>query len=438
MQYSNDILIYVSGLNSRVHFVFRHVFIKLLGLRPVITNDKDAFIEYKGAKINYTQHRIEGLLYIKPDGLLYDKGVKELKIKTGVYKGVPVLFVNNEESDFYFDVFSAIFYMITRYEEYLPFNTDKFKRFQPQCSIAFDNKFIEEPIVEIWANLFKDYLKEQFPDTEFKQPNQFAYLATIDIDAAYAYRYHNPIQTLASFARELVTFQWKSFANRFFAILRLSNDPFDNFEYLKQCLQNYKTRPIFFFLSGERGRYDKNNPVNLAVMKQTINYVDLFAEVGIHPSFASNYKIKTLHKEKVALEASLGKTVTKSRQHYIILNFPKTYQNLSKIEISEDYSLGYAAASGFRAGTCTPFNFFDLSLNKETELHVIPFQAMDTTFKTYLKLSPQEAEVKLIELYHKIKKVNGIFAVIWHNETLPNTTEGQQWRQVFENMLKLT
>jgi hypothetical protein len=165
--------------------------------------------------------------------------------------------------------------------------------------------------------------------------------------------------------------------------------------------------------------------------------VEQYAEIGLHPSFASNKKIKTIHKEKVNLESIINKSITKSRQHYLILNFPKTYQNLGKLEIFEDYSLGYAPTPGFRAGTCTPFNFFDLSLNKETELRVIPFQAMDVTFKTYIKSTPAEVEKKLTEFYYKVKKVNGTFAVIWHNDTFPNTNEGRQWRKVFENLLKL-
>jgi hypothetical protein len=426
MHNPNNILIYVSGLNSRVHFLFRHVFIKLIGLRPVITNDKDAFVEYAGAKINYTPERVEDMPYIKPAGLLYDKGVKEITIETGTYKSVPVLFVNQEEeSDFYFDVFSAIFYMITRYEEYLPFETDKLKRFQPQCSIAFDKKFIDEPIVEIWAGLFKDFIKERFPNTEFTKPSEFTYLPTVDVDAAFAYRNHNPVQVLASFARELLTLQWKSLINRLLSLARLAKDPFDNFEYLKQCLQKHHTKPIFFFLSGSRGKYDKNNPIGSNAMKQVVSSIDKYAEIGLHPSFD-------------ALESTLGRQVTKSRQHYIIVNFPKTYENLGKLDIFEDYSLGYAAATGFRAGTCTPFNFFDLTLNKETELRLIPFQAMDATFKTYLKQSPQEAEKKLVELYNKIKKVNGTFAVIWHNDTFAETNEGKQWRKVFENLLTVS
>jgi hypothetical protein len=369
--------------------------------------------------------------------LLYDKGIKEFTLDKGIYKEVPVLFVTDEESDFYFDIFSAIFYMITRYEEYLPFKTDKFKRFQPQCSIAFEHNFIEEPIVEIWAGLFKDFLKSQFPNTEFIQPQNFNYLPTIDVDATFSYRHYNPIQTLASFARELFTFKWKSLVHRFLSILHIAKDPFDNFDYLKQVLQQYTTKPIFFFLSGNRGKYDKNNPINTTVVKHIINNVEQYAEIGLHPSFASNKKIKTIHKEKVNLESIINKSITKSRQHYLILNFPKTYQNLGKLEIFEDYSLGYAPTPGFRAGTCTPFNFFDLSLNKETELRVIPFQAMDVTFKTYIKSTPAEVEKKLTEFYYKVKKVNGTFAVIWHNDTFPNTNEGRQWRKVFENLLKL-
>jgi hypothetical protein len=60
---------------------------------------------------------------------------------------------------------------------------------------------------------------------------------------------------------------------------------------------------------------------------------------------------------------------------------------------------------------------------------------MDATFRTYLKQSPEEAEKKILELRDKVKKVNGVFILVWHNNTFAPTKEGNEWRRIFLNLL---
>jgi len=437
MPNSNEILIYVSALNNRIHFLFRHVFSNMMGIRPILTNDKEAFLQCQTPKLNYSNERFNTELYIKPSGLLYEKGIRPILVNIKQINGQIVLFPNVGDSDFHFDIFSAIFYLLTRYEEYLPYKPDKFGRFQPTGSIAFDHNFIEEPIVELWVEELKIFLKQKFPDFEYITDHKFKYLPTIDVDVAFAYRLRNVIFDLGLFTRDLFTFHLKQFYQRALAINHIIKDPYDNYDFIEEAVKPYPVKPIFFFLSGDRSKFDKNIPLNRKTMKSLLKHLHTFAEVGLHPSYASNRKRKTLAFEKNNLESALEQPVFKTRQHYIKLYFPKTYQNLVKLGFNEDYSMGYAQSSGFRAGTCTPFHFYDLTRDKESTILIIPFQAMDATFKTYLKLSPPEAEKKLIELYQKIKKVNGIFSIIWHNDTFAPTPEGKQWRKVFENLLNL-
>jgi len=73
------------------------------------------------------------------------------------------------------------------------------------------------------------------------------------------------------------------------------------------------------------------------------------------------------------------------------LNLPDTYRNLIDEDITDDYSMGYAALPGFRAGICSPYNFYDLDIEVETKLRVHPFMVMDGTLKDYMKLTPTDA-----------------------------------------------
>lgn len=67
-------------------------------------------------------------------------------------------------------------------------------------------------------------------------------------------------------------------------------------------------------------------------------------------------------------------------------------------------------------------------------LKIIPFQVMDVTFQTYMKVSPDEAWNETKNLMREVKNVGGTFAAIWHNESLNNTGKWEGFRDVFIKM----
>jgi signal transduction histidine kinase len=140
--------------------------------------------------------------------------------------------------------------------------------------------------------------------------------------------------------------------------------------------------------------------------------------------------------EKDRLEDIILKPVTKSRQHFLKLKMPQTYQQLLKSGISADYTMGFASLAGFRAGTCTAYYFFDLSRNQRTELLIHPFQVMDVTLKNYLQMEAEDADQLIEELMLEVKKVNGTFISLWHNESLKDSGQWLGWRKVFEQILE--
>jgi hypothetical protein len=137
------------------------------------------------------------------------------------------------------------------------------------------------------------------------------------------------------------------------------------------------------------------------------------------------------------LKKIVGKEISKSRQHYLNLKFPKTYNNLVKAGITEDYTLGFADQTGFRAGICTPFYFYDLKNETKTNLFIVPFQVMDGTLLNYMKSSTDEAFEEIKSIMKEIKEVGGTFVGIWHNETVNDLGEWKGYREVFEKMNKL-
>ena len=160
------------------------------------------------------------------------------------------------------------------------------------------------------------------------------------------------------------------------------------------------------------------------------------SQIGLHPSYASNTAERYLLREKQSLEKVTHRDLTMSRQHFLKLQFPETYRKLLQVDIQNDYSMGFAQQTGFRAGTCTPFLFYDLDLESETKLCIHPFQVMDATLHLYQKLPIVEAQKVITQLIQETKAVNGTFISLWHNETLSENAIWKNWRQVFEHTLQ--
>jgi hypothetical protein len=107
-----------------------------------------------------------------------------------------------------------------------------------------------------------------------------------------------------------------------------------------------------------------------------------------------------------------------------------------EFDIKEDYSMGYASEIGFRASVCIPFNFYDLDLDVETKLKIVPFMLMDGTMKDYMQLPPSTAIEKAHQLVDEVKAVNGIFVTLWHNQSVNDKDDWKGWRNVYEEIVK--
>ena len=128
--------------------------------------------------------------------------------------------------------------------------------------------------------------------------------------------------------------------------------------------------------------------------------------------------------------------MTKSRQHFLKLQLPYTYRNLINLDITDDYTMGFAAQPGFRASICTPFHFYDLDMDSETKLKVHPFTLMEGTLKDYMGISAVQAMEYITPLITEVKAVNGTFISLWHNESLGDEGRWKGWSTVYEEMIK--
>ncbi len=432
---NNKILVYSSRLSPRLKYIFDLILHDLIGLDYVFCRNTDEFARYNGPKLSYGDHQISDEPFFFASRILFEKGIEDQQINVFEWKGWPVFFGTHPKYIIPFDLFAASFYLVSRYEEYLPHIKDEHMRFSPQQSLAFQKGFLGKPLVNIWAKELKKNLSERYPSLEFSE-HHYRYISTFDIDSAYAYREKGLVRHVGSMGLALLNLNFRRIGERIRVLTGAEKDPFDTYDWQLEMAKKYHLKQIYFFLVGDYGEYDKNIPVEGSRSFQSlIKSIADYAEVGVHPSYQSNSNKDQLRKEVKRLSKVLKNEVVKSRQHFLKVTFPETYRNLLEFDIHEDYSLGYASEIGFRASICSPFNFYDLDLDVATKLKLIPFMLMDGTMKDYMKLSPDESIERAKNLIDEVKAVEGTFVTLWHNQSVNDREEWNGWRRVYEEIV---
>ncbi len=431
----NQILVYTHKITNRNRYIFRLFFKDHLGLELEMTDQVQKFIDWTGPKISYTQAPIGDELFFFSRNLLFENGIQEQNISVFEWESNKVFFATGKASALPFDPFCSAFYLVSRYEEYLPHIRDSLDRFDAHCSLAWEHGFLEIPVVNHWMKMVGDLLVKKHSEIVPKKTT-YKFTPTIDIDNAYAYRLKGVMRSTGGYGRALMNLDFNDFKMRTRVLFRMMKDPYDTYDYQLAIQKKYNFKPIYFFLLGDYGINDKNISPQNRRFQELIRSLADYAEVGIHPSFGSNTDVTKLAVEIGRLKNIVHGDVTKSRQHFLMLKFPETYRNLIERDITDDYSMGFANECGFRASICTPFNFYDLDLEAETSLRIHPFAVMDATLNLYMKLSVDDAIVRVKKLIEECRRVNGEMMILWHNETLSEDKQWVGWRKVYEAIVE--
>jgi hypothetical protein len=429
------ILVYCPKITNRINYVFKLILKDLLGTEFQTTTDEELFKLHIGPKFSYAPHPVSDELIFLSKNILFENDIRDYSITVSDRAGVKIFFPVGKVSALPFDPFAASFYLVSRYEEYLPHIKDDHERFDAKESLAYQEGFLDKPVVNIWAGQIKNVLLARFPELEFQQ-RKYEFISTIDIDNAYAYKEKGAVRTLGALARALINVDFNELKERMKVFTGRTLDPYDTYDYQLEIQRKYDLKVLYFILMADYGINDKNVPVQNQNFQSLIKSLADYAEVGIHPGYNSAKSLRKLKEEHRRLEQILKREVKKSRQHFLKLSLPETYRNLLDIDITDDYTMGFASKIGFRAGIAAAFNFYDLDLDVETSLKIHPFAVMDATLKYYMKLTPENAMEYVAPLIDEVKAVNGTFISLWHNETLSENHLWKGWRNVFEEMMK--
>ena len=427
-------IVYTNKITPRLQYIVDFIGKKITGEAFQLTTDSFYFNDYTGAKINYSNERIlDSELFIVNCSLLVEDSIKEQNISCFEVNGFKAFF--KTEGDYPFDIFAACFYLLSRYEEYVPHQKDMYGRYAHENSLAFKEGFLNIPLVNSWMEDFKRVLKEKFSTLNVSH-SMFNFLATYDIDEAFAFKNKGMVKTAGGLVRSVVNGQWSMVNDRLNVLRAKKEDPYEAYEWMDKLHAKNNLQPIYFFhVAIKKGKYDKNILPTHPAMHQLIKQHAEKYPIGIHPSWASGDEEELLTKEIKTLESISGKKITFSRQHYIRFTLPHTFRRLIAEGITDDYSMGYGSINGFRASVASPFYWYDLKKEQQTDLLLHPFCFMEANSFFEQKYLPQRAYEEMMYYYNTVKKVNGTMITIWHNNFLGSHKLFAGWRDVWQEFV---
>jgi hypothetical protein len=420
------LLLYAHTITPRLEYITAWIQEHFIDAPIELTDSTHRYSSYVGPRLNYSAQRIsEQECWIEPNALLFEEDVRSLQVSVSDNGTFPILFC--ARGDMGFDVLAASFYLLSRYEEYLPGNPDIYGRFDHTRSMAFQHHFLHRPLIDEWMMVLMRRLQSIYPDLMGKSA-RFEWLPTYDIDESFAYL-HKPLwKQLAGCCRDLLMGRMGWVRERIRTHFGAQKDPYDSFDQIRRLHEPVGIKPVFFFHAGQQvKKYDKALSPEHPAQQQLIRSVSTWAEIALHPSWESGEDPALLHIEKESLERVIGHPVHCSRQHYIRFQLPNTFRQLIQAGITDDYSMGYGSVNGFRASTARSHYWFDLENNKSTGLRLHPFCFMEANsfFEAGHRIDAAEKEWRALE--DSIRSVNGRMITIWHNTSLGTQARFAQW-----------
>ena len=426
------LLVYTHKITPRLTYAFKHICTRILGIPVKFTTTIEDFITHDSMKMSYTKQPLSNEVFVRSNELLFEIGLSDIDINVHDWDDTKCFFNTSEKSSLPYDIFAASFYLLSRYEEYLPHVKDEYGRFLASESLALKNKFLHQPVIDIWAYKFKAILQAQFPDYNFPQ-KQYGIQPVIDVPMAYYFKQKGVMRTIGGTFNDLLELKIRRLFQRYLTIFGFRRDPYDTFKWIINKQKQTKTKFIVFFLIGDYSTFDKNINVNKKRFISLIKSVSDYCKVGLKASFFALEDINILKKEKLKLESITNYELEASRHSFSKLNIPESYRNLVELEVKQDFTMGYINHTGFRAGTCTPFQFYDLVYEVQTPLQINSFHCIDYAFLKKHSLLDKRQELE--QLIYEVKKVNGTFTPIFHNYTFGDEDRWKGFKKLFTLIL---
>jgi len=414
------IIVFSPILTPRIKYIFNFIFKDILKTEVEFTGNKEYFLQSEQAKISYADKPLDNELFFKNSSLLLSNKVEIHKLKSISFDEYKVPFPV-DDSSFPFDVFAASFFILSRYEEYVH-KEESSSTFKAEKSYQHKWKLLNRPIIDEWALMIKNLVRKKYPSIKFLE-KKFSHQPTINFtlkpDVPEGFIPKTKFIFSSVFNKEQ-----KYLSSVFDDITGLNVNPDITIESLKSI--NLNQKPIYFV------NFPADSKNRLKFEKSSLFLSDKLTGLS-RPCTSDKEKSASLKIDLLKLSKIQNSTINLLSQQTEDLRLPSCYLNLLSAGISSDFSMGYEDTPGFRAGTCTPFNWYDLQLEKVTPIIVNSYSLCDSAIQ-YLNLNDA---IKIVHTFiDAVKVVNGQFHSSWKLKNLSENVKSKKFRAVYIEMIK--
>ena len=184
----------------------------------------------------------------------------------------------------------------------------------------------------------------------------------------------------------------------------------------------------YFFELGDFSQESRNIKYSKATFQSLIKMVGDYSRVGLLISQLAGKEMDQLKVEKGRLEGIVNRNLKSVQVAHKLLQLPDTYRNSIDQEITEDYSMAYAKQPGFRAGTCTPFLFYDLDYEIQTPLLLYPLCIEDHHIVDGSRGIVDTVTFEALRA--KVRAVGGVFIVGFSNTSFTNLQSKELFKKI--------
>ncbi|MCX7727886.1 MAG: hypothetical protein N2203_00280 [Bacteroidia bacterium] len=418
---SPEIIIYSEFISPRLKYTLDFIFKTVLQKNYYLTTHISELLHSDKIKINYSKKYFDNVINIFPLHLLQVNAIE---------KNFNPHFLAHTTTHYYKDIFSEVFYFISRYEEWQNnYTKDTHQRFEKKSSILKDT--LHQPVIDISINELKSFIQKYYPS--FQTQYIYKEILTFDLDNILAFKGKHFFRTIAALLKHIVKKESILLHERIQTLFHQKNDPLEEvYNFIQELSKHYPI--IFFILCRSDTSFDRAAHLSHSDTQKTINKLKNFAHIGLHPSYYSLNKLEIIQKEKQLLEQTIKEKIIASRQHYLRTDITITPKLLIQAGIQYDFTMGFASDKGFRAGTSYPFYYYDFENEKVENLLFIPFSVMDGAYLNYQATSSEIAIEHIKQIKHIIQKNGGYYIPLFHEMTLCPlfNPSAYLWKSLFE------
>ncbi|PJA29415.1 MAG: hypothetical protein CO189_02030 [candidate division Zixibacteria bacterium CG_4_9_14_3_um_filter_46_8] len=338
----------------------------------------------------------------------------------------------NNKVIFDFDIIGAIFFLLSRSEEFYAQSMDHHGRFPHKDSILYKGGNIRTPIIDHYLEVLKD----AFGDAGIKSDDRRYPTAILSHDVDQPMRSIKGSIKLLFVSENPLASRLKGLRDSVVSRIKGRPNPFWNFDLYADAENQHGFKSVFYFTNPFK-RTELDPKYNLAkenfkkVIRQLIE--DGF-EVGLHGSYNALSGEDDVKVEKRSFEEKVGFKIGGYRGHYLRLNVKDGFSRLNNAGFVYDSTMGYSSAIGYRCGTGLPFFTFDTNGNRVLPLIEIPFAVMDGPL--FENWEYENIRGMIEDMISETISIQGTICVLWHLRTA-YSIDYPEWFRVYQIVLEL-